>query len=144
MQALWLCHARGQMLVLRPAQVGRVGQVRRGSGRLPVRALRRRWTVNEPKPGTLDLGDGFSARYYVWSPDRDLNPQYEGIPDQDRAGLILTCPHGEAGVPFAGRVPGGGQGWRVLSEDPLTLEPSILPPDCGCHGFIREGRWISA
>jgi len=95
-------------------------------------------------PEILDLGDGFSARYYGWSPDRDLNPQYEGIPDQDRAGLILTCPHGEGGVPFVGRVPGGGQGWTVLSEEPLTLEPSILCPNCGCHGFIREGRWISA
>src|SRR6266498_3168281 len=34
------------MLVLRSAQIRRSGQVRRGSRRLPVRTLRRRWTVN--------------------------------------------------------------------------------------------------
>lgn len=32
-------------------------------------------------------------------------------------------------------------GHRVVSRDPLTIEPSILCPDCGTHGFITEGRW---
>jgi hypothetical protein len=32
--------------------------------------------------------------------------------------------------------------WRVISKNPLTLEPSILCRSCGNHGFIRESRWV--
>lgn len=35
-------------------------------------------------------------------------------------------------------------GHRVVQEKPLTVEPSVLCPDCGLHGFIRSGRWVSA
>lgn len=35
-------------------------------------------------------------------------------------------------------------GHRVVQEKPLTVEPSVLCPDCGLHGFIRAGRWVSA
>ena len=35
-------------------------------------------------------------------------------------------------------------GHRVAQSDPLTIEPSILCPDCGTHGFIRNGRWVEA
>jgi len=33
--------------------------------------------------------------------------------------------------------------WAVQSIDPLTISPSIA---CGCgdHGFIRDGKWVSA
>ena len=34
--------------------------------------------------------------------------------------------------------------WKVISKDPLTLEPSILCRKCGNHGFIRNGRWVAA
>lgn len=37
-----------------------------------------------------------------------------------------------------------GEGHQVVSMDPLTIEPSILCPDCGTHGFIRHGEWIAA
>lgn len=43
--------------------------------------------------------------------------------------------------------PGKGAGqpeWDVISEDPLTLSPSILCRRCGNHGFIREGKWVEA
>lgn len=34
---------------------------------------------------------------------------------------------------------------RLVSEDPLHVEPSVLcSAGCGDHGFVREGRWISA
>ena len=93
----------------------------------------------------LELGSGFTARFYQWAPDRELNPQYEGIPDAPHAGIILTCRHGtEGAVMFAGRVPGEQHAWTVESEDPLTLSPSILRTECGCHGFIRQGRWVDA
>lgn len=35
-------------------------------------------------------------------------------------------------------------GHQVLSEDPLTITPSILCPDCGLHGFVTEGLWRTA
>ncbi len=94
---------------------------------------------------SIDLGSGFSFRYYSWAPDRDLNPQYHDVPDVEHAGIILTCPHGDGGVPF--KVPGHrvfADGWDVLTSEPLTLAPSILRTECGCHGFVRNGRWVGA
>lgn len=38
----------------------------------------------------------------------------------------------------------GGPTWEVLSEDPLTLSPSLACQTCGHHGFIRDGRWVVA
>lgn len=32
----------------------------------------------------------------------------------------------------------------VHSRDPWHLEASLLCPECGLHGWIRDGRWISA
>lgn len=38
-----------------------------------------------------------------------------------------------------------GERHTLVSEEPLTLEPSILCPiGCGDHGYVREGRWIAA
>jgi hypothetical protein len=34
--------------------------------------------------------------------------------------------------------------WQVECWDPLTLSPSLLCRSCGSHGFIREGKWVSA
>ena len=34
---------------------------------------------------------------------------------------------------------------RLVSEDPLHLEPSILcPAGCGDHGYVRDGVWVTA
>ena len=36
-------------------------------------------------------------------------------------------------------------GWHtVVSQEPWHLEPSLLCPECGLHGFIRDGQWVSA
>jgi hypothetical protein len=37
-----------------------------------------------------------------------------------------------------------GQGHEVITRDPLHIEASILCPDCGTHGWIRNGRWVEA
>ncbi|MFI0576128.1 hypothetical protein [Streptomyces tendae] len=31
---------------------------------------------------------------------------------------------------------------RLVSREPLHLEPSLLWPCCGTHGFVRGGEWI--
>jgi hypothetical protein len=92
----------------------------------------------------LDFGNGYTGRWVGWHPDRDLNPQYEGIPDSDHALLMIQCPHGEGGVTIAGESPGNDDGWAVEVWEPLTLTPSIDRVECGCHGFIREGKWVDA
>ena len=38
----------------------------------------------------------------------------------------------------------GPQAWQLLKLEPLTLSPSLLCRSCGHHGFVREGRWVSA
>jgi hypothetical protein len=37
-----------------------------------------------------------------------------------------------------------GPRWRLVSLEPLHIEPSILCRTCGHHGFIRNGRWENA
>ena len=37
-----------------------------------------------------------------------------------------------------------GSRWKVESWWPLTLTPSVLCTVCGQHGWIRDGRWVSA
>lgn len=99
-----------------------------------------------------DLGYGFSYTFFVWSPDRELNPQYAGIPDIDPAGVLIW--RGETVVagpwfdmPAVRRVHKGPV-WQLVSLNPLHIEPSIQmydPPNVpSYHGFIRDGRWIPA
>lgn len=33
---------------------------------------------------------------------------------------------------------------RLVSADPLHIEPSLLCEFCGWHGFIRNGHWVPA
>ncbi len=104
----------------------------------------------------LDLGDGHTLRFSMWSPDRELNPQYEGVPDIPRVGATVyhPTPAGEtcsSGVYFdlpevRERFPQltDENVWQVVSWDPLTLSPSLLCMRCGDHGFIRGGKWVRA
>lgn len=101
----------------------------------------------------IDLGDGHTAEWEGWHPDRELNPQLEEVPDVDKWGLTIyhTSPTGRncAGfVTLDGDVqrrvePNRTNRWTVESWDPLTLSPSVLC-SCGDHGWIREGRWVRA
>lgn len=119
---------------------------------------------NGPGPdGSIDLGGGVYMRWLRFAPDRDLNPQYSHLPDNDRTGIILGHVHPDGAV-CEGAVlfdtPENHRGvnpdgmpeqrplWQVQSLEPLTLSPSILMDPakggCGLHGYIREGRWVSA
>lgn len=109
----------------------------------------------------LDLGHGHTLRFTCWAPDRALNPQYAGLPDVERWGAVVGHPVGphpivpaakssgycEGAITFDGEVqrqlvPDRAR-WTVESWDPLTVAPSLLCA-CGDHGFIRDGRWLSA
>lgn len=99
----------------------------------------------------IDLGHGHLLRFFKWSPDRDLNPQYEGIPDDPRAGAIIDHPAPDGStcsgaIPFdtpTARALGKEKVWQVESWEPLTVSPSVLC-SCGDHGFVREGKWVPA
>lgn len=59
------------------------------------------------------------------------------------------CPrpgyHVETDEPLFPRYVMAGTGLHTVhSRDPWHLEASLLCEDCGCHGWIREGRWVSA
>jgi hypothetical protein len=102
-----------------------------------------------------DIGYDHRIAFTSWHPDRALNPQYEGIPDVERWGLIVEHkkPDGSdcaGAITFDGevqqRVHPQAPKWVVESWDPLTVSPSLLCRAEGCtdHGFIRDGRWVPA
>jgi hypothetical protein len=100
----------------------------------------------------MDLGDNHWLRFTSWKPDRELNPQYEGFPDIERLGAIMThkTPNGiecEGSIFFDSEVTRkffeSRDRWTVESWEPLTLMPSVLC-HCGDHGFVHKGRWVHA
>lgn len=113
--------------------------------------------VNKEERHDLELGDDHWVRYVCWTPDRELNPQFEGLPDVEKYGAVVGHltkdgePHTgfvtfEGPTVLAIRERNGGKGspmWQVESWDLLTLSPSLLC-SCGDHGFIQGGKWVRA
>jgi uncharacterized membrane protein len=49
----------------------------------------------------------------------------------------------KTGQKCKGYVPVGTPlGWQLVSQQPLTLAPSLLCRRCKHHGFIRGGKWV--
>lgn len=102
----------------------------------------------------LDLGCDHYLNFIRWAPD-DLpaNRELYGfpLPVIERAGatVLHRDPKSETGwcegfIQFDHpEMKLDRPRWKVESLDPLTLSPSILC-SCGDHGFICEGRWVSA
>ena len=122
-------------------------------------------TDQPPRRIDLDLGDGHTLRFYGWSPDRDLNPQYDDIADEEKSGAIVSHIRADGSycegavtfdTPAMRRLMPERAKWTVESWEPLTLSPSLLCKGpvynaeghvigkCGDHGFIRCGRWVRA
>lgn len=117
--------------------------------------------MRESPEKAVDLGGGHSYVLTSWSPDRELNPQYDGIPDVENWGAIIFHTNPVTGKPCAGGVTFDGEvqcllepdrpRWELISLEPLHIEPSVLcrwpNPDgteCGDHGYVRDGRWVVA
>lgn len=49
-----------------------------------------------------------------------------------RGGIHIVC--------LCGALICTDNGWRVVNEKPLTLSPSLLHIDEGCHFFIKNGE----
>lgn len=90
----------------------------------------------------IDLGDGH----------RMIFSEYNG---EKRVGANILHP------PVAGKCDGNGwvafegrswaaafehkiDTWKVESEEPFTISPSVLCRACGDHGFVRNGKWVRA
>lgn len=107
-----------------------------------------------PDHGEIDLGHGHFLHYFAWAPDRDLNPQYDGIPDIPKCGAQIrhAAPDGvectsaiHFDIPEVRAVfTEDAHRWAVESWEPLTVSPSLLCMRCGDHGFIRRGKWEPA
>lgn len=107
-------------------------------------------------PGVIDLGHDVRIRFasradYAAAEQLQLGPDESADVPLARSGLIESHPRADGGrcsghVTFDVPVNAAETRpkWRVLSEDPLTLEPSLLCRACGHHGFIRDGRWVPA
>jgi hypothetical protein len=97
-----------------------------------------------------DLGMGFAYSFFIWAPDRELNPQYADEPDIDPAGITIWRlepiepgqvargdddePEGMIWTavgacwfnsPQADKLRGQNAGWDLYSIDPLHIEPSV-------------------
>lgn len=85
-------------------------------------------------PTVIDIGhDVFIERRYHEGALAGIayeHPRPDGVPCS-AAGWVPVKPHDI-------------HGWDLVSEEPLTLSPSLLCRGCGHHGFIREGRWVPA
>lgn len=91
----------------------------------------------------IDLGDDHTIEFTSYKGD-------------DRAGAIVThkTPAGvlcESSIPFLGRAWANefksglaDHAWELVSDNPVTLSPSLACRACGDHGFIREGKWVRA
>jgi hypothetical protein len=63
----------------------------------------------------------------------------------DTLRLEHICDRGDRGVIKCSPLICTDPGWHsIIGVDPLTISPSILCPDCGLHGFIRDGTWTTA
>jgi len=103
-----------------------------------------------------DLGSGFSYTFTGWEPDRDLNPQYEDLPDIPIVGIIIWRDESALGhcmfdTPEVKKVFPKGPHWTLVSMDPLHIEPSVQMYEFkngenvpSYHGFIRNGKWENA
>lgn len=89
---------------------------------------------------SIVIGDDVSIRFYA----------QDGV--DGNAGIVLIHKRPDDATPCEGAIPflrvdDTGRvidGWTVVTEDPLTLIPSVICNACGIHGFIHSGQWVPA
>lgn len=91
----------------------------------------------------LDLGDGHKIVFASFHDEPRVGGNVMHPPVEGKCG-------GDGWISFEGRAWArefqGGliPVWKIESEEPLTLSPSILCRACGDHGHIRNGKWVRA
>jgi hypothetical protein len=91
----------------------------------------------------IDLGDNHTIEFTSYKGD-------------NRSGAIVThlTPEGklcESSIPFRDHAWALEfksklleHSWELVSDNPVTLAPSLACRACGDHGFIRNGKWEKA
>lgn len=102
-----------------------------------------KWPFSEKDLDLRDLGHDV-----YWTKSVDSEGQWIGILEWHECEAMQNTT--DAGVSAGGvyfqNAPDHLKGprWQLVTEEPLTITPSILCRTCGLHGFIREGRWVPA
>lgn len=99
-----------------------------------------------------DLGNGVSAEWWTLTdPDNPDGPGIVGaIVEHHMCKTKDEKPYkGQGLIVIDPRLLKDVAHWTVMagsigSFEGLTLVPSILCQHCGLHGFIRDGKWVSA
>lgn len=110
--------------------------------------------LSERFSSAVDIGSGHQyvwlwRRPFNWPEERAWNAATDGLFPDDVYCIIEqhqrrddpdTLCEGEVHLrhPYDHTV---GAVWKVNSWDPLDIDPSVLCPVCGSHGYIRSGKW---
>lgn len=100
------------------------------------------WPFTDSDLKLQDIGHGVYISRVV-----DSDGNWIGILEWHECNSMNVTSSGVAagGVNFE-NAPASVQGprWRKLSDEPLTIQPSVLCRTCGLHGFITNGQWVPA
>ena len=93
----------------------------------------------------VDIGSGIGYELLGHSGSCPKATEYEG-----NSGIVLVFDHRHgdetecrAAVLWCDGCALERPRWDLIKLNPLTLAPSILRRECGVHGWIRGGRWVS-
>lgn len=91
-------------------------------------------TETEHDPDVVDVGDDHLVRI-IYSDEEEtrigaLVLQHPNLNDPDQ----LCVGYAEVGA----------KEWEVIVRDPLTIHPSFICNDCGDHGLVIKGGWVTA
>ncbi len=94
------------------------------------------------RPNRIDIGGGHEISYYTRGDD---DARHVGLIDSHVKSDGSPCSGGSVLFDVAENddFPDAAK-WQVISEEPLTLSPSLLCRICGSHGWIRDGVWVAA
>lgn len=70
--------------------------------------------------------------------------EVDGVVEQQGVWEAHRTPSGDVCVGWAQWIGPGDRNWRLISLDPLHIEPSLLCRTCGNHGYIHDGKWVPA
>lgn len=78
----------------------------------------------------VDHGHGVET---AWYPDGSVGVRHTCDRGPKR-GTLIVAPRLVLGQP---------SGHIILSQDPVTVVPSVGCSDCGLHGFVTDGVWAA-
>ena len=90
----------------------------------------------------IDLGDGHRIVFSAYKGEKRVGANVIHPPVEGKC-------NGQGWIAFEGKswaAEFGGRidTWKIESDEPFTISPSIQCRACGDHGFIREGKWVRA